>query len=404
MDIVVVAGISGMYKARFIDNFVKRAGIKKDTVVIRFEDALVNPARKAVNTAVPTTITSFLKEPSPTRKIEMIDKTFSWIIANVRIPKATKRVVLDVHLTYYNRSEFFPPFNPSSFTGWIDSIDRHANVKIVTLIDDIFNTWHELSRRESEYPGTKLTLREILAWRSLEVLQSESLGYSLNAPSLTPKQAQTYLVSVRHPPSTFKNIVLEKVPVVVYLSFPISKTRDDKKMRNDVNRFRSRMHKIGSRLGVAVLDPVTIDELILARAAKGRRSPVLGERWPLGHSMLVPAGPRTLDIPCEEIKDARVNIKHQVRSRDLKLVETANLLAVYRPCFPEPSTGVRAEIDHAISVGQDMCIYSPPEDSVALSDNPFDEGLPLIGTKDDFYRTIQNKLAGIKKKSKGPVR
>lgn len=404
MDFVIVAGISGMDKARFISNFVKKAGIQKDTLVIRFEDALVNPARKAPSTNPPTTITSFLKESSTTRKIDTIEKTFSWLIENVKMPKATKRILLDIHLTYYHRSEFFPPLNPSSFAGWIDSIDRHANVKIVTLIDDIFNTWHVLSRREAEYPGTKLTLREILAWRSLEVLQSESLGYSLNAPAPRSKQVQTYLVSVRHPPSTFRNIVIEKVPVVVYLSFPISKTRDNAKMVDDINRFRSKMHRIGSKLGVAVLDPVTIDELILTRASKGLRATVLGGRWQLGHSTLVPAGPQVLDIPCAEIQDARVSIKHQVRSRDLKLVETSNLLAVYRPCFPEPSTGVRAEIDHAVSVGQDMCIYSPPEDHVALSENPFDESLQLIGDKDSFYKTIQSKLVGIKNKSRGPVR
>lgn len=404
MDIVIVAGISGMHKAQFIDRLVRETGIRDDTVIIRFEDALLNPARKAVNTTPPTTITSFLEEPSTARKIDTIDKTFLWMRKNVSIPKATKYVLLDVHLTYYNRSEFFPPFNPSNFVGWIDSIDRHANIKIITLIDDVFNTWHALSKRATEYPGTKLTLKEILGWRSLEVLYSESVGYSLNAPNPGSKKAGTYLVSVRHPPSTFKNILCEKVPIMVYLSFPISKTRDNEGMVGEINRFRRRMHKIGSDLGVAVLDPVTIDELILTQGAKSRQTSVPGGRWPLDHPTLVPAGPQIPDIPCTEIRDAITNIKHQVRSRDLKLVESANLLAVYRPCFPEPSTGVKAEIDHAVSVGQDMCIYSRPEDRGALSGNPFDERLALVDDEEEFYRIVWNKLARIKDRLRGPVR
>lgn len=399
MDIIIVAGISGMNKARFLRSLVKEAGIEDDSAIVRFEDALVNPARKAVNMTPPTTITSFLKEPSAARRIDTIEKTFSWIRDAAKVGKKTKRIFLDIHLTYYHRSEFFPPLNPSHFAGWIDTIDPHANVKIVTLIDDVFNTWSALSGREGSYPGTRLTLREILAWRSLEVLQSESLAYSLNAPNAGPKRTKTYPVSVRHPPSTFKNIVLEDVPIVAYLSFPISKTRNDEGMVGEVNSFRSRMHQIGADLGVAVLDPVTIDELILVNALQGGRASPLAGRWPLVHETLAPPGPVSLDIPSAEIEDAKASLKHQVRSRDFRLVEAANLLVAYRPCLPELSTGVMAEINHATSIGEDVCIYSPPGDCPSSSANPFSDQPPLVGDLDNFYETARAKLAEIKARS-----
>lgn len=403
MDIIVVAGISGMNKERFLRRFVSEAGIREDSMIIRFEDALVNPARKAVNVTPPTTITSFLEEPSATRRIDTIEKTISWITDAVKVKKNTKRVFLDMHLTYYHRSEFFPPLNPPHFAGWIDSIDPNANVKIVTLIDDVFNTWDALSGRERTYPGTRLTLREILAWRSLEVLQSESLAYSLNTPDAESPRAKTYPISIRHPLSTFKNIMLRDVPIVAYLSFPISKTRGDRKMVREINAFRSKMHQIGARLGVAVLDPVTIDEMILTHARQGRQPLPLAGRWPLGHKTLVPPGPPSLDVPPAEIEDARASLTHQVRSRDFRLVEAANLLVAYRPCLPVPSTGVMAEINHATSIGQDVCIYSPPEDRAASSANPFSDRLPLEDTQGDFYRTVRGKLAAIKAKSTEPA-
>ena len=399
MDIIIVAGISGMDKARFLRSLVKKAGIEDDSEIIRFEDALVNPARRAVNVTPPTTITSFLNDPSAARRLDTIEKTFTWIADAVRAKKKTRRIFLDIHLTYYHRSEFFPPLNPSHFAGWIDSIDQHANVKILTLIDDVFNTWSTLSGREGRYPGTRLTLREILAWRSLEVLQSESLAYSLNAPNAGSKQAKAYPVSVRHPLSTFKNIVLRDVPVVAYLSFPISRTRNDEGMVGEVNAFRSKMHRIGTRLGVAILDPVTIDEMILVHARQGRRAPPLAGRWPLVHATLPPSGRQDIDIPPAEIEDAKASLTHQVRSRDLRLVEASNLLVAYRPCLPELSTGVMAEIGHATSIGEDVCIYSPPGDCPASSANPFSDQPHLEGDLDDFYKTVCAKLAEIKARS-----
>ena len=209
---------------------------------------------------------------------------------------------------------------------------------IINLIDDVFNIWKSISDKIEDYPHTQLTLREILGWRSLEALQSESLASILNSEQEGKRQVWTYMVSVRHPPSTFKNLLLSNTPICFYLSYPISKTRLDKHMINEINKFRLKMHDLGNKHGVVIFDPVSIDELYpdLGNTSSEMVTVGNGMRWPLGYSPLAKNTPSHIEIPSREINDCIPQIKHQIKSRDFKLVESSRVLAVFRPYFGGP--------------------------------------------------------------------
>jgi len=405
MKVIIVSGISGIDKENFITNFIRKAGIEKKSKIIKFEDELVSPERRRGGVHPPTKITTFLEERSLTIKIRTIEETFSWISNSIAIEPEIEYVFLDVHLIYYKNSEYFPPLNPSNYSEWINSLGRNVDIVIINLIDDVFNIWKTILDKEKQYPNTKLTLREILAWRSLENLQSESLPNALNFPKEGERRAFSYMTSVRHPYSTFENLIFPKIPICVYLSYPITKTRNSPKRVKEVNSFRKRMHDLGKKHKIAIFDPVSIDELTLEQARKLKKASTTTFdkklRWPLDYSeILVPDTNPSIKIPTKEITESLTQINHQIRSRDLKLVEYSSILAVYRPFFGGLSKGAQAEINHATYVGNEVWIYSSREDKLPGGSSPFDDNsITLIKNLNTYFKKVEQSMIDLKKKT-----
>lgn len=394
MKVVIVSGISGIDKNKFIRKLIEYAKITDVSEVIKFEDKMVDPER---GNDAPTNIITFLDQPSLSNKINTIEATFEWI-QKTKFDPNKKYIFLDVHLIYYKNSEYFPPLNSSNYSGWLSGIYSNAEILIINLIDDVFNIWKSISSKIEDYPHTQLTLREILGWRSLEALQSESLTNILNSEQEGERRVRTYMVSVRHPPSTFKNLLLPKTPICIYLSYPISKTRLKKHMIEKINKFRSKMHDLGKTHGVAIFDPVSIDELYpdLNNASSETVTIENSMRWPLGYQSLAKNAPQRIEIHSREIKDSIPQIKHQIKSRDLRLVESSRVLVVFRPYFGGVSAGVTSEINHAIYMGTTVIIYSPPEDGSQSSGNPFDNNVDMIDDEEKYYEKVIKEMKRLK--------
>lgn len=406
MKVVIVSGISGINKSNFVNKFIQKAKIGAVSEVIEFEHKLVDSERGGSGVSTPTTITAFLNQYSQTDKVKILEETFGWIKKSIGSDK--KYIFLNIHLMYYKNSEYFPPSNPSHYSGLINSIrsDVEADdveVVIINLIDDVFNIWKSISDKDIHYPDTKLTLREILGWRSLEALQADSLSNVLHVEAgETGKRVRSYMVSVRHPISTFQNLILPKTPLCIYLSYPISKTRTDKSMIEEINVFRLKMHKIGKKYDVAIFDPVTIDELYPNFNTAASDSFIIDEnmRWPLAHRTLARNMPYPIKIPSQEIAESKLQIRHQIRSRDFKLIDSSSVLAVYRPYLGGQSTGVMAEIGYATTSGKNVVIYSPLDDARPDGSHPFDSNVETIGDVGKYYR----RIAAIVKDLKGDIR
>lgn len=408
MKVVIVTGVSGIGKSGFISNFIRHAKIGDMSKVIKFEDVLVDRERDRSGVHTPSTIPAFLDIHNQADKVNMLNDTFEWI-KKTAFGSDEKYVFLDMHMTYYKNNEYFPPFDQSRYIDCIRSIcpkggaadDAEADdfeIVVINLIDDAFDIWKSISdRAASKYPDTGLTLREVLSWRSLESLQTESLTIALESEY---QNVSSYMVSVRHPPSTFKNLIVPKTPLCFYLSYPISNTRDDDDNIAEINDFRRKMHEMGEENGVAVFDPVTIDELYCGSEDGGADGTVrMGEgvRWPLDIESLSQDGLQRVEISGKEIEESKKQIKHQIRSRDYKLVGYSKVLAVFRPCLGGSSTGVRKEIEYALSKGITVVVHTPPEKGRPDNQNPFDDNVETISDLDRYYGRIEVLMKDLKR-------
>ena len=140
-----------------------------------------------------------------------------------------------------------------------------------------------------------MSLREILAWRSLESLRAESLRMYYAHGSEGGRQVSHYVISIRHPHSTFHNLLFRENSVRIYLSYPISESRKTGMGIKEINGFRAKMHSLGKKHGLVVFDPVAIDELcikfaldrLLAKTPKERQNEITSvrvtqnDRWPI---------------------------------------------------------------------------------------------------------------------------
>lgn len=85
----------------------------------------------------------------------------------------------------------------------------------------------------------------------------------------------------------------------------------------------------------------------------------------------------------------------------MKLVEYASILAVYRPYYGGLSKGARAEINHATYVGNEVWIFSPPEDKIPKGGSPFDDdSITSINNIEKYLKKIERSMIDLKKKTK----
>ena len=73
-NLTIFAGISGMDKRDFINNFIDKAGLKEKVLSIDFEKELLSDAR--LGTAPPD-IPTYLDIPNPKTKLDIFESKFS---------------------------------------------------------------------------------------------------------------------------------------------------------------------------------------------------------------------------------------------------------------------------------------------------------------------------------------
>lgn len=387
-----------MNKSTFIENLLSKSGKSSETLSIDFEKELTNSSRPGGKT--PTDITTFLDMPSPYDKSKIIEDTFKWINTLIdKRSKEIKNIFLNIHLSYYKNSEFFYHHDTRTLESIIQKVPE-PHVKIITLIDDVFSIWQRIKKKENEvFLDTALRLREILAWRSLETLRSESLKTIFTYIKEGELTVNNFLVSIRHPYSTFENLIFNDNTSRVYLSFSITESRKTKEGTQEINQYRKELHQLGEKYHVSIFDPVTIDELSLVAAlneveASEKQEVSLEERhrWPLEDvSPIVKPPSWPIVIPMSEIKEVQKDISNQISSRDYTLVDAGTILAAYRPYFNGiRSEGMFAEITHAKENGRRVVVYSPEEDEkkAGLAKSPFAARTDLYRVKGEFVERL----------------
>lgn len=252
---------------------------------------------------------------------------------------------------------------------------------IVTLIDDIFS-----ARERIHSTGhVSFSLQELALWRAEELMLGDVLARLVNKKNPPPN----YLVSIRHPVTKLVDLLFShnkdsKSAIKhnlgrVYLSYNISDTRHTTELRQEIDYFRQRFH---SQENFFVFDPLMIDELppvYFVKKLIGASKPLPNEleydprdpnwRWPWlnGGNDLRPIaddddliGTYPLKIPTKEILQATEAIDAQVSNRDIRLVDQAHYLALWRPTMTRDkgvSSGVRGELEFARARGVNLLGY-----------------------------------------------
>jgi hypothetical protein len=405
--LVIFAGTTGFGKSKILKKFtldaLARKGLPRDLEskesqksirYFRFDEELIAESQA-------TDIPSFLENPSYRQKSAAIENTFRRIARSIKSVPPPRYVFLDVHLSFTKRSEFIPPINFSNFD---ELTTEQSPIRVITLIDDVFHIWQTIRKKEEDgaFSNIKLRLREIISWRSVELLQAETVAKYYTREN---RNVVNYEVSVRHPSYVFNNLVFNPKPVCAYLSFPITKIRNRPECVKEINDFRLRMHAFAEKNEMVLFDPVTIDELLLVHSIPDADPPedMAGnvtidgaERWPLGFKNLGEEVAFPLEIPKREIKEVRPDIDNNIRARDFKLVDTSLCTAAYRPYYHGRSTGVAAEIEHSVREFKRVFAFDSPEDKKDTG-SPFDASVKVYADIKDFYEGTHSFLLQKKK-------
>lgn len=411
--VTIFTGISGIDKKYFLKKLIEKSKMTQKILLINFEDELIKEER-GLKKPIPN-MPTFLNSTNGSLKLQIFSSNFKWIAKKIRERKSSiTEIFLNMHLSYYKNSEYYPPFVPLYFKE-IFTLLPDSKIRIVTLIDDIFNTWKIIVDRENTagYTNTKLNLREILAWRSLEFLRGEALKEHINISDEGSQRATNLMLSIRHPHETFHNLIFNKSNVRIYLSYHISESRKTLEGIKEINEFRKSMHSFGKKENAVIYDPVAIDELAMVftlQKAREKNSNINElkfeeqHRWPLDLKNINAKKIKwPIRLPVDEIDQIGEDIKNQIKSRDYTLVDTATHLAVYRPYFNgNLSKGVDAEIKRANDNFSDVVVYHPKEDQIEEGDttHPFGDQATTFDDKKEFIRHLQKLIKQQKRKDK----
>lgn len=310
--------------------------------------------------------------------------------------------ILCTHASWQVSGYFYSP------TTWIDGttprvVGRHqssigrilSNFKpniFVNVIDNIYSTQGRLS---SEH---LFTLKEMLVWRNVELMQTDQLAAQYASSSiadnfrLTDNHAAQYpnplslSLSARQSLRTLHRLVFEPQVHRVYLSYPISEPRrilDDKgdeSLMREINSFRDFMEE-----EFAVFDPVCIDERPLkfkgdhpAPADGGPVKFAENDFWPFDTAQIekmlsneVLSGDISLswieiqevirEKNHSEIASAKIGgpIDAQIRRRDYRLIDQSDGVLIYRPTYQQKKWsrgGTNSEYAYAVKQGKPVVI------------------------------------------------
>lgn len=381
---VIFTGTTGLRKSKaigkVIDEVLQESGNKPDHDNIQsrkfiryfnFEEEL----RKKYKTSLWTYLTTGIHE---NKQREMWNDTFDSIMTTINKEKP-KHVFISLHATFFQSSRFFSVLNQAQLTRFKPDL-------FITLIDDIYSAWQRIvSKSESGEDKGKsyLRLRDILAWRAVELLVTDLIANYL--------EKKNFMLSVKHPPKMLFNLIFHPEKMFVYASYPISKTRTDRNKRQEIDDFRYELHK-----DHVVFDPLTIDEKIMGFAAKGKTSEKVKlakeARWPIpkNHTMVYDDD---LDFPLEldrlEIEDVEEDIDNYVQARDYRLVSQADALVAYRPYYGgEPHRGVNSEINFATQTLRERYFYVPQVDD-KKGKSPFKDSGRTFLELEELYEALK---------------
>lgn len=265
--------------------------------------------------------------------------------------------ILDIHAVYRRRGvpchvldyQLLSSFNPDIF---------------ITLIDDIYKIQNRIREQPAysvDRATTEITLKDIIEWRSEEIMVTEIMANFMN--SVCNRICPHYIVPAKGGEEVIYRLLFESEEALghkgrwkpkVYIGFPITKALADPDLRKERDEFRQQMK--GGDLDIIVFDPYGIEERILVGVLEDtlKQSPV----------------PDTITVVSEEGEEFKIDRKEaevvcekdiqlHVATRDYRLISQSDFLVAFRPAM---SKGVRSEIQNANQLGKPVYVVWPSGD------------------------------------------
>lgn len=365
--------------------------------------------------------TAFFKLPNDKMRDEYWQDAFSLIKRDILNDNPVYAIV-SLHIVYFWEKRFF------SCVDWDRLMSLQPRV-ILTLIDDIYDIYNRIvadHKRGSVISDGKISISDILSWRIREIhtcnllaknlyvkrelfpsidslLNKPDVIRSTKIPNLEEElhvifnqSCDHFVISVKQNPKDFYCLLFKRKKMRVYLSFPISKPREngDNDFFNNLLAFRKKIHK-----DCIAFDPLAIDELrfVVNKNKKGNKivTGKLTDRIIYGIGTPIVSPPANTPERCpiqedsESLESIYESVVQQINERDLKLTSQASLVVMWRPLYGKKThDGVAAEGTFAAAKGITVHSYHPKQDRI--KGKPF---IPNIGTqhqtKDAFFKAIK---------------
>lgn len=278
-----------------------------------------------------------------------------------------KNVFVSSHAVFRWNNQLFRAYD-------ISEVEAFKPDMVVTLIDDVEMVKCRLERLKADgfLPAdTRYTLKDLMVWREEEVLASEILASVLKVPHYV---LGVWLDSAitSGPLEVAYSLMFQPWKKKTYVSYPISEAQGNHELWEKVRRFRRLV-----RFHLTAFDPLMIGE---------KRLQGMYESDSLSALVMCSLRDGQVELDRSEIAAVIPDIDGQIKSRDYKLIDQADMIVAYFPVNgqgrPLIAGGVQSEIEHAHNMTKGVVIvweaHSHPTPFIELNVNKKFDGLEQL--------------------------
>lgn len=344
--------------------FTGQMGMLKEEIVTHFSNLIIQHLRLTGSTVSKDVLLIDKVEkhiPHPERvwmqTPDVEDQYLQWQTGfrkSLETSNGYKNVFLCMHAVIYKYNRYISPVD------WGLMRDFKPDL-FITFIDDVIDIWWRLQYGPGGTGEEEYKLREIMAWRSAEIMATEML-----ARNLFETRCPHFVIAVKHPVLMLQRLILEPERLRVYSAYPITDAKKaiedkniDARIIKDVDENRRRLHEKH-----ITFDPITIDEFDLIEMLKRRDVPKSDsaisfnreeDRWAVksefcNFQLLSDAieYPDVIEnIDPNQISEIESDMSFQISWRDYGMLDQVHCMAAFRPTFNKGSQGVQKELLYA---------------------------------------------------------
>jgi len=322
--IVVVTGMVGIDKKRYLENVVEMAKERgKEVTLCNVGDEMYAEAPDIAEGRI---------LDIPLKRLETLRRSvIKDIIAK---SKTAENLIVNTHATFRWRHGLFRAFD-------FDQMRELNADKYICMVDGV-DALHV--RLMSEHP-IRHSLKDLIVWREEEMLATEMMRSGTN------ESAEVYCLARGEgegTAETFYSLMFEEERKKAYLSFPMTHVMDLPDVKKEIEDFRNAMKE-----RFTCFDPANLEEAYLPSYAK--KAEANGE----DEITLTTLGVK-VRFEVGEIEQIEADINSQIYARDFSLIDQSDMIISFIPRLADGraaiSSGVERELQHAHEAAKEVFV------------------------------------------------